>query len=345
MKKLFLLFVFFFTTALATPAKDFLYEIENINSDYVKNIVNLYAENNNLPLKKNGNEYYLESKKNHNWLISFTQSEENVEVYFYTPDKNSKAKKEIMKYFEKQNISFSRIKKSSKLQNYRDLSGILFFQNFSSKKENTSIATSTTTTNTATTISDNTQPEEKLSPKKSIAENSTSDTTLPSGLKVNLSLTSPINSESLEKDDRISATVTEDVIADDKILAEKGSIAYGTAIKSEEAKNGYKSGEIVIEFDKILTPQGKEIGMKSSQSIHKKTKAHETAQKAKTLVVSTILGVGMVAMLGPVGVAGWIATAIVGTVGGLGFGLEAIATTKGEEIELNEGESLHVVTL
>lgn len=339
MKKLFLLFVFFFTTALATPAKDFLYEIENINSDYVKNIINLYAKNNNLPLKKNGNEYYLEGKKNHNWLISFTQSEENVEIYFYTPDKNSKAKKEIMKYFAKQNISFSRIKKSSKLQNYRDLSGILFFQNF-----NTSIATSTTT-NTATPISDNTQPKEKLSPKKAIAENSTSDTTLPSGLKVNLSLTSPINSESLEKDDRISATVTEDVIADDKILAEKGSIAYGKAIKSEEAKNGYKSGEIVIEFDKILTPQGKEIGMKSSQSIHKKTKAHETAQKAKTLAVSTILGVGMVAMLGPVGVAGWIATAIVGTVGGLGFGLEAIATTKGEEIELNEGEPLHIVTL
>lgn len=345
MKKLFLLFVFFFTTALATPAKDFLYEIENINSDYVKNIVNLYAENNNLPLKKNGNEYYLEGKKNHNWLISFTQSEENVEIYFYTPDKNSKAKKEIMKYFEKQNISFSRIKKSSKLQNYRDLSGILFFQNFSSKKENTSIATTTTATNTTTPISDNTQTKEKLSPKKAIAENSTSDTTLPSGLKVNLSLTSPINSESLEKDDRISATVTEDVIADDKILAEKGSIAYGTAIKSEEAKNGYKSGEIVIEFDKILTPQGKEIGMKSSQSIHKKTKAHETAQKAKTLAVSAILGVGMVAMLGPVGVAGWIATAIVGTVGGLGFGLEAIATTKGEEIELNEGEPLHIVTL
>lgn len=242
MKKLFLLFVFFFTTALATPAKDFLYEIENINSDYVKNIVNLYAENNNLPLKKNGNEYYLEGKKNHNWLISFTQSEENVEIYFYTPDKNSKAKKEIMKYFEKQNISFSRIKKSSKLQNYRDLSGILFFQNFSSKKENTSTETSTAT-------SDDTQTVKKLSPEKAKTENPTSDTTLPSGLKVNLSLTSPINSESLEKDDRISATVTEDVISDNKILAEKGSIAYGTAIKSEEAKNGYKSGEIVIEFD------------------------------------------------------------------------------------------------
>lgn len=89
-----MLFVFFFVTALATPTKNFLYEIENINSDYVKETVNLYAENNNLTLKNNGNKYYLESKKGHNWLISFTSSEKIVEVYFYTPDKNSKAKKE-----------------------------------------------------------------------------------------------------------------------------------------------------------------------------------------------------------------------------------------------------------
>lgn len=47
-----MLFVFFFATALATPTKNFLYEIENINSDYVKETVNLYAENNNLTLKK-----------------------------------------------------------------------------------------------------------------------------------------------------------------------------------------------------------------------------------------------------------------------------------------------------
>ena len=332
MKKLFLLFVFFFATALATPAKDFLYKIENINSDYVKETVNLYAENNNLTLKKNGNEYYLEGKKGHNWLISFTPSEENVEVYFYTPDKNSKAKKEIMKYFKRQNISFTRIKKSSELQKYRDLSGILFFQNFPSET-------------TASTTKDNVQEEKKLTPEKAITENTPSDTTLPAGLKVNLSLTSAINSESLEKDDRISATVTDDVVSDDKILAEKGSIAYGTAIKSEEAKNGYKSGEIVIEFDKILTPQGKEIDMKSSQSVHKKTKAHEAAQKAGTIVTSVVFCVGMVALLGPVGVAGWIAAGVVGTVSGLGFGLEAIATTKGDEIELSEGETLHVVTL
>lgn len=332
MKKLFLLFVFFFATALATPAKDFLYEIENINSDYVKETVNLYAENNNLSLKKNGNEYYLEGKKGHNWLISFTPSEENVEVYFYTPDKNSKAKKEIMKYLKRQNISFTRIKKSSELQKYRDLSGILFFQNFPSET-------------TASTTKDKVQEEKKLAPEKAITENPPSDTTLPAGLKVNLSLTSAINSESLEKDDRISATVTDDVVSDDKILAEKGSIAYGTAIKSEEAKNGYKSGEIVIEFDKILTPQGKEIDMKSSQSVHKKTKAHETAQKAGTIVTSVVLCVGMVALLSPVGVAGWIAAGVVGTVSGLGFGLEAIATTKGDEIELSEGETLHVVTL
>lgn len=80
---------------MRTSYNDFLYQIENINSDNVKETVNLYAENNNLSLKKNGNEYYIEGKKGHYWLISFSHSEENVEVYFYTSDKNSKAKKEI----------------------------------------------------------------------------------------------------------------------------------------------------------------------------------------------------------------------------------------------------------
>lgn len=320
MKKLLLSFLCFFFSSLAVTAKDFLYVFENTDLDYAKNTVNLYAENKNFSLKKNGNDYYLEGKKGRNWLISFSQSEENIEVYFYTPNKNSKEKKEILKYFEKRNIPIERVKKSSELQKYRELSGILFEENFSDKKE----------------MSEN--DEVKTS------ENS-SENTLPSGLKLNLALTSDVTSESLEKDDRISATVTEDIVSEDKILAEKGSIAYGSAIKATPAQNGYKSGELVIKFDKILTPQGKELEMKSSQSVHKKTKAQEIAKKAGTLAVSVVFGVGAVALLGPVGVAGWIVTAAVGTVCGLGIGADTIAKSKGAEIELTEGQTLLVVTL
>lgn len=88
-------FLCFFFSWLAVTAKDFLYFFENTDFDYAKNTVNLYAENKNFSLKKNGNDYYLEGKKGRNWLISFSQSEENIEVCFYTPNKNSKEKKEI----------------------------------------------------------------------------------------------------------------------------------------------------------------------------------------------------------------------------------------------------------
>ena len=320
MKKIFLLFWCFCFSSLTVTAKDFLYVFENTDLDYAKNTVNLYAENKNYSLKKNGNDYYLEGKKGRKWLISFTQSYENIEVYFYTPNKNSKEKKEILKYFKKRNIQTERIKKTSEIQKYREFSGILYEENFSKKQDKNKI-------------------------KEENSKENSSENSLPSGLKLNLSLTSDVTSESLEKDDRISATVTEDIVSEDKILAEKGSIAYGSAIKAVPAQNGYSSGELVIKFDKILTTQGKELSVKSSQSVHKKTKAEEVAKKAGTIAASVVLGVGAIAMLGPVGVAGWITAAAVGTFCGIGIGVDKISKTKGDEIELTEGQTLLVVTL
>lgn len=69
------------------------------------------------------------------------------------------------------------------------------------------------------------------------------------------------------------------------------------------------------------------------------------AKKAGTIAASVVLGVGAIAMLGPVGVAGWITAAAVGTFCGIGIGVDKISKTKGDEIELTEGQTLLVVTL
>lgn len=90
-------------------------------------------------------------------------------------------------------------------------------------------------------------------------------------------------SYSLEGDE-FFAEVTSDVVSDKGVILPKGTIAHGSIVQVSEAKRLGRNGYINLSFDKLITPDGREIDIEGKMS----TKLHPVKEVGK--IVATDLG-------------------------------------------------------
>ena len=99
---------------------------------------------------------------------------------------------------------------------------------------------------------------------------------VPAGTTFHITFDSGINSGSLEKDDRLTATLSENLVYNGILIAPAGSLVYGTATDAQNAGYAYGSGAVEFNFNEILTPNGNIIQI-STEKIY----IEEQSERAK----------------------------------------------------------------
>jgi len=149
------------------------------------------------------------------------------------------------------------------------------------------------------------------------------------------------------KGDEFFAEVTTDVIGDKGIIIPKGTLAHGSIIETGDAKSMGRSAWLEMDFDYLITPDGREIPIEG----HMSTKLNPIAETSKVLaqdVGYTVAGgaLGGVMALNFLGLEAAIAsqgyTLAAGAAIGSAYGLGMALVRKGHNVLIAPGDEIKV---
>ncbi len=166
--------------------------------------------------------------------------------------------------------------------------------------------------------------------------------TVPSGTTFYVTFDAGISSGSLEKNDRLTVRLTEDLRYNGILIAPAGSLVYGSAIDATAAGLAYGSGAIEINFNQILTPDGNVINI-STEKIYMKAKSERAQKMTRDIVIgalgSMLVGAAFTALGGG---DNWGENMLIyGGLGALGGGLRG-TMQRGEDIQIQDGTSVEI---
>lgn len=82
---------------------------------------------------------------------------------------------------------------------------------------------------------------------------------IPAGTKFNVKLLNPISTQNSNEGDYFSATLLNDIKTTKKILLPAGSMLRGSISKAVPSKSFSRGGILYIDFDHIVTPNGRQL--------------------------------------------------------------------------------------
>ncbi len=164
---------------------------------------------------------------------------------------------------------------------------------------------------------------------------------------INMTVSQVLDSNLSIEGDEFFAEVTGDVIGDKGIIIPKGTIAHGKIIEKTEAKRLGRPASISLDFDYLITPDGREIPIEGRMS----TKMHPVVQTAKIAaqdVGYTVVGgaVGGFMALNWMGIEAAIAsqgyTIAGGAAAGGVIGLGMALMRKGSDVLIAPGDEIRI---
>lgn len=81
------------------------------------------------------------------------------------------------------------------------------------------------------------------------------------GTKLDVYLQNAINTATANVGDNVVAVLKSNWTVQNKVIAPQGSIVYGNLTKAEHARYGSRNGGVVIDFNKLVTPEGKSYNL------------------------------------------------------------------------------------
>ena len=165
---------------------------------------------------------------------------------------------------------------------------------------------------------------------------------IPAGTVLKITFDSGINSGSLEKDDRLTATLTENFVYNGVLIAPAGSLVYGTATDAQNAGYAYGSGAVEFSFNQILTPDGNLIDI-STEKIYMEEENERAKKMTRDIVVGALgtmlIGAAFTALGGG---DDWGRNMLIyGGVGALGGGLRG-AMQRGRDVNIPDGTTFEL---
>lgn len=166
--------------------------------------------------------------------------------------------------------------------------------------------------------------------------------TVPAGTSFSVTFDSGISSGSLEKDDRLTVRLTNDLIYNGQLIAPAGSLVYGSASDAKNAGYAYGNAEIELNFNEILTPDGKMLSI-STENIYMKTQSERAKKMTRDIVVGALGSMLVGAMFTALGGGdNWGRNmAIYGGLGALGGGIRG-GMQRGQEVDIPDGTTIQV---
>ncbi len=174
--------------------------------------------------------------------IVLQQSGENL-FYYFDSDKSSKKLNRIFKRnLKKQDIDFEKSTNEMHLNNFSKIvQKIMTGKN----TEYTFEATSKGIFDTKPTKAENTSALKGYVGK------------IPKGSIIEAYLQTAINTATAQQGEQIVAILKSDWVYNNTIIAPQGSIVYGALIEAESARYGSRNGYVKINFNQLVTPNGK----------------------------------------------------------------------------------------
>lgn len=323
MKKLtaiFVLFTFIFSQGSCFAFEE-LHYLKNTNVYIVKSLIEEAISGKGYQIE-NKSPYLLKSTKDSGEEIGIVvqQSGENL-FYYYEAKKDKTLNKNIKKAISDLNIVSE--------QSQNDVLIANFARRVSDAKspvtDKYSVANLNTFTATAT---------------KTVEQSSTTTSgkilTIPKNEVMNAYLQSAINTATASKNDTLIAVVSKDFKYDNYVVIPQGSIVEGIVTKANHATVGSRNGRVVIDFNKITTPEGRTFNVSLDNldfTITNEGKIGKTVGSAVgAAVVGALLGVVFSAISGD---ASHIARgAIIGASSGAILGAGGAMIEKGVDAEI-----------
>lgn len=165
---------------------------------------------------------------------------------------------------------------------------------------------------------------------------------IPAGTTFHVTFDSGINSGSLEKDDRLTATLSENLVYNGILIAPAGSLVYGTATDAQNAGYAYGSGAVEFNFNEILTPNGNIIQI-STEKIYIEEQSERAKKMTRDVVIgalgSMLIGAAFTALGGS---DNWGRNMLIyGGIGALGGGLRG-TMQRGKDVNIPDGTTFEL---
>lgn len=296
-----------------------LYYFKNIKTTDVDPIVSSSLQYNSFKVLKQ-NPYYAVSDKDRA-VIVLQQSGDNM-FYYYNADKNTKVNKAILKEIKNRNIVCEQSFNKNIIGIYDDIADNLI------KNSGNLIPYTFEDDNTVVL-----QPQKPVQTEQKTYSGYIAQ--IASGTKFNVYLQNAINTATASQGDSVVAVVQDGIRYNGNFVIPQGSLVYGTLSKARSATYGSLSGRVVIDFNRIVTPDNMVYNIATEKidfAVENEGKVAETAKNAAaTAAVGALLGL-LVGVLSDNGHAG--RSAAIGA--GIGAGTSVIrsAAEKGVDAEI-----------
>lgn len=162
---------------------------------------------------------------------------------------------------------------------------------------------------------------------------------IPEGTTFSITFDSGINSGSLEKNDKLIASLKKDFIYNGSLIAPAGSLVYGNATYAKNAGYAYGSGALEINFNQIITPDRNIIEI-STEKIYIEAKNERAKKMSRDILIGTLgsMVVGTIFTGGD----NWGRNMLIyGGLGAAGGGIRG-ALQRGEDVDISDGTTIEL---
>ena len=322
MKK-FLAFIIlsFFTMTNSCYAFSELYYFKNIKTSEVEPLVSSSLQNNNFNIIKQ-NPYYAVSNSNDDFAIIILQQSGDNMFYYYMADKNTRVNKSVLKEIKNRNIVCEQSFNKNIIGIYDDIANDLV--------KNTGNPIQYTFADETPAQTQVQKPAESSQKVYSgyIAQ-------LQAGTKFNVYLQNAINTATASQGDTVIAVMQDNLTYNGNIVIPQGSLVYGTLTKARNATYGSLNGKIVINFNKIVTPENMVYDISTEKIDFVVSNEGKVSESAKSAISSAAVGALLGLLFGVLSDSGHAArSAAIGA--GIGAGSSVIysAAEKGVDAEI-----------
>ena len=257
-----------------------VYYLKNTTVEAMKPVVTDAIEDYDFKIVKE-NPYYAKSTDNNSdYAVIILQQSGNNMFYYYNSNDNKKINKRILKAIKNSNIECEQSFNTSIISVYDNLAQ----KTIANESTNNYV------------FRDNEPNYYSSSNSNSTAQNKSSNSLrgyvakIESGTKLKIYLQSAINTANAVEGDRLIAVVSQDLKLNGVSVIPQGSLVYGILTKARHASHGSRNGRVVIDFNQIVTPDGKTYDISTEKIDFTVTNDGKVASVAKDVLVGALVG-------------------------------------------------------
>lgn len=312
MKKIFALFItFIFMTVNSCLAFSELYYLKNTTVDRWKSIVTESFSDQDYNLIKENPYYGVSRYYGNDYAVVILQQSGNNMFYYYNSNDNKKINKSILKQIRRSDVEYEKSYDASVINVYDKIAQKTISTGGQGTNDYTfSDYEPSSYSNNYSSNTNNNQVQQANTLKGYIAR-------IESGTKLNVYLQNAINTSTAVEGDRIIAVLTQDLKVNGATVAPQGSLLYGILTKARHAQYGSRNGKVTMDFNQIVTPDGKTYDISTEKIDFAVTNDGKIGEVASSALVGAVVG-GLAGLL-----IGALSSQSLGTAAAIGAGVGA----------------------